>query len=360
MGDSSAATIPEFDQSTDSFLTLSPSVQVAQRPTYHLSPLQRKILGIIQFDAQLSIAEVAKIARSREGSVRYAIQALRDNDIIYRAPLIDLSRLGFSIHSLLFSLNTKDRYKIECVRKFLSSAPQVTFASEIGGKFQFGAAFVAKTPDGIVSFMQSLEDAIGDIILEKQVATHLRGADLRADYICQEKSSIRSIRFGSGGGTDKIDTIDHKILVAISSPDFTSVASIARSIGLPLSTVEFRLRRLEERRIILCYRNLICSGRLGVQRFWMTIVIKGSVNTFSEDFFNYCDTNPFIKYASSSVGGWDFDLAFDAPNGSTGSAIIEDINRAFGERIMNATTVPLFKTARFVAYPFVDHPDTYR
>ncbi len=348
-----------IEEPLGSYLTLSPSIAAAQMPRYDLTPLQRKIVGLIQFDARLSVAEIARTLTVREGSVRYAIQALRENQIIYFSPLIDLSKLGLTTHTLLFSLNTKDRDKIERARNFLSSAPQITYASEIGGKFQFASAFVSRTVSGIAQFMQLLEHSIGDILLEKQLATHLQTADFRADYISQERGRARSIRWGGSTDIEKIDRLDHLILSKISAANFVSFSSLARSIELPISTVEFRLKRMEDRGIILAYRNLICSGRLGAQRLWMSVVVKGSTGTFVEQFFRYCESNPFVRYASCSIGGWDFDIGFDAPTAPASSTIIEDITRGFGERLLHANTVPLFKTARYVAYPFDLHPESY-
>lgn len=323
---------------------------------FRLSPVQRKVLSAIQFNGHLSVPEITKILSSKESNVRYALATLRAKGIIYASPLIDLSLIGYSYHSLSFSVPPKNSEKMNKIREFLSSSPQVVSACETGGSFQFSVVYVANSPRGVDNFFDALEKKVGEVIREKQVATHIQLADYRSDYLYRDSFGERVFTWGASTNRIKLDEIDHQILSSTTDPDFISLAEISRRLKIPLSTIEYRLRKLENEKFIIGYRNLIRSEKLGAHRFWMTIVMRGSSASATERFFDYCHSNPFVRFASRTVGAWDFEMSFDAPHAAAAALIVQNFHDEFEGRIAAYNLIPVCLYHRVNTYPFIKCP----
>jgi Lrp/AsnC family leucine-responsive transcriptional regulator len=66
-----------------------------------------------------------------------------------------------------------------------------------------------------------------------------------------------------GIGWKKLDTIDRTILLALQKDCRISLHKIARKLGVPKSTVHYRVRRLEEGGVIEGYYARLSPARLG-------------------------------------------------------------------------------------------------
>lgn len=66
------------------------------------------------------------------------------------------------------------------------------------------------------------------------------------------------------GSPSKVDAVDRKLLLALSTDARTSLADLARLVGLSAPSVADRLRRLEERGVIKNYSVEIDPAALGL------------------------------------------------------------------------------------------------
>lgn len=325
--------------------------------TIRLSSTEYHVMSAIQFDGRLSVPEVARMINSKESAVRYAIDSLRAKQIVYFAPLIDLSLLGFTYYTVAVALASQESSKMEKVRAFIATSQHVVFAREVGGAFQFAITFVARSAHGVNAFCRELEKASGLNVKEKQLAIHLGMAVYRADYLFSKVYGGRECRWGEVEALEQIDQIDHLLLSGISAPNFSSLRDLARNSGVPVSTLEYRLKRLEQKRIVVCYRNIIRAFKLGVHRFWITIQTSEASDAMTKKFFSFCADNPYLRYAAKSIGAWDFELGFDAPTASFGLEIRQQLSDAFTDKILSLTTSNIFHTSRIANYPFMHLPE---
>ncbi len=342
--------VAKSKQTEGAFLSRLPSGIV------RLTSIEHHVLSAIQFDGRVSVAEIAKLINSKESTVRYAIDTLREKQIIYFAPLIDLTRLGFTYYTILFSLTSEESRRIEKIREFIAQSTQVIFAREIGGKYQFAITFVACSAMEVNNFCRGLEESAGELIKERQLAIHMDMAVYRADYLNSKLHGESFVAWGQERKKETIDEIDHIILRGINSPSFDSFKELARSNGIPVSTLEYRLKRLEQKQIILCYRNIIRAVKLGVHRFWVTIRTTEASDALTNKFFKFCQDNSHIRYATKALGPWDFDLGFDAPSAPAGLEIRQTISDSLGDKVVQMTTINVFQSYRVCNYPFLNNP----
>jgi DNA-binding Lrp family transcriptional regulator len=337
---------------------------VYPRPQYpaiqKLSEREFDVLGAIQFHARKPVSVIARELGMKDHVVRYALSRLREREIIHFAPLIDTYLLGFNQYSVLLSLSARHSGKVGAVRHFLATAPQTVFVSEGGGQYRFGVSLLARSPLGVDHFLSEFQEQHGRIIFEKQVTSHLSLADYRVDYLYKKKVEPAALTWGGKRDELKIDELDHYILRGLCSGKFESLSLFARQLEVPSSTLEHRIRALEEKKIIVGYRYLVDTQKLGAQRLWMSITMKGTSEHLTKQFFEFCENHPYVRFATRALGSWDFDIGIDGVDGNSQAQVVQSIYDTFQEHVASITTVPIFKFLKVCSYPFWEHPTEYR
>jgi DNA-binding Lrp family transcriptional regulator len=319
-----------------------------------LTSNERRALAAAHFNANEPVSTLAKHAGLSRHVFQYALDSLRERELIHFSPSINLFALGYQMHSLLFSLSTRKADATARVRRFLRSAQGVVFAVEHGGEFQFGVTLATKGLHDVEAFLAKLCASNQVEIFQKQFVSHLNIIDFRADYLFSryKKCGTRLLRIMLATSREDIDTLDKLILAEISSGKQKSCSEIGRALDVPATTVQFRVGRLEERKIITGYRFLIATHKLGVQRLWVALGLKSQSPRLVEALIDFCTRQKQVRYASSCLGAWDFDIGFDGCDGLEQSAFIQDLYDEFSAHIVRAQVSPIFDFLRVSPYPF--------
>lgn len=178
--------------------------------------------------------------------------------------------------------------------------------------------------------------------------------DYRPDHLYTgcKKLGQRSIVCELGNSAFAIDTLDHLILKAISADDFKNKSTVAKTLGIPIATLEFRLTRLTKHKIVVGHRLLIDTQRLGMQRMWIALAMKSLSTALVKRFFAFCEANPFVRYSSSALGAWDLDLGFDGSDDQNISAFLQHMYDEFSAEIADVRVTPIFRFLKVSPYPF--------
>ena len=109
-----------------------------------LSDKEKAILSVIQLDASLSNAEIAKRTGLWEHIVAYHIKYLQESRIIHPTVFVNIHKLGLSEYSVYFSIMGSKAEK-EALMKALGRSPSVAWFAETAGTYQLACTISAKT-----------------------------------------------------------------------------------------------------------------------------------------------------------------------------------------------------------------------
>jgi DNA-binding Lrp family transcriptional regulator len=132
-----------------------------------LTPRERKILHIAQFQADIPIHEIARQAGMREHTVRHCIGSLLSRGIVEPVTLINLTALGFTEYLLYFSLAPVSAERRRSILKTILETESVSWASRVSGEYQFAVLLVVKSQLEIRLFLERLSDQNGEIFGRK-------------------------------------------------------------------------------------------------------------------------------------------------------------------------------------------------
>jgi DNA-binding Lrp family transcriptional regulator len=133
------------------------------------------------------------------------------------------------------------------------------------------------------------------------------------------------------------------------------VAEIARATGMAASTVQYRLKRLNESGALLRRSLLVNYSALGFSMFEILVRCLGPAADVTKILRAFCKTSPGVKVLIRCFGDWDFKVSFCAKTLGEVLVFEESLQRALGAGLASSVIVPVrgaVKTGDFPAEDF--------
>lgn len=317
-----------------------------------LTDVDKKILSFIELQADMSVPDIAKSLNLRNHTVYYVINKLEREKIIKKVPFINMARLGYSDYYLFFSLSSHDSLQREKLVKYFKENRLVTWFVELGGEFQYIAALYVKNTVEFSIFLSELSERFGNLFFKKAFSLHTRFARFNRKYLSPGFDD-QVIETQSTEDTVSIESIDHKILEMMTVNADKSQEEIARLVGVPFSTLHYRLQILKKKKVLTNHLYFIDTPKLEVQAFELLIYTKGLDKGFPDQLFRFAKKHPHVVHFVQSIGTWDFELGIEVESMYDAAKIAEELYNKFGDIITTITTIPLFKQLKFRFYPSI-------
>lgn len=318
-----------------------------------LSPRDRSVLLHAQMQAEQPVSALRRSCPFQEHSIRYALQQARRNELIQPRCFIDLCRLGYSQFEVFFSLSATSRETGGQFIDALLHSQQVSFLGELGGDYQYGVNICAKNLREVSDFFDSLSEQYGEIFLEKAMAARMALFFFGNKYLADQKREVEQLHYRVRGDRVEIDQVDQSILYALANSSFPSRRQLAKQLSMPLSTLEYRIKRLEERKVIVGYYYHVDPSMLGMQSYMLLVCVKGINRRLKESFFEFCKSHPNIVILIHCLGNWDFEVVIDVANSHDIIAVTQQLREELGIALHFIKVLPFFNYLKVAEYPFL-------
>ncbi|MBX7145520.1 MAG: Lrp/AsnC family transcriptional regulator [Oligoflexia bacterium] len=318
-----------------------------------ISPIQAKILSLIELAPDASAREIAEQVKARPSTVAYNLQQLKSRSIIHRSVVINPFVLGLNYVAVFFAARFKDNdRRREFVRK-LTVNKQVSWLGALAGEFHFGLTFLISNLRQIHTTLGPLIDESGAELTEKLLAPRLNFSFLSRQWglpVTRGRPSLTIASSDSKLNID-IDEIDRKLLTTLGSDAGLSGRSIASKIGLPASTTERRLASLHERGIIAGFRMSIDSAQLGFSSYRILLTAPSLSASSRRSITEFAHTQPAVVMLVESLGAWDYELLIEVQSQAELRTFMESLMDSIGVSFQRVTVLAELEDLKFSAWP---------
>jgi DNA-binding Lrp family transcriptional regulator len=318
-----------------------------------LSVLERHILYLVLMDAKASVTEVARRLGCRDHHVRYALLKFRDSGVISRRMMIDVFRLGFSRHAYYVSLSSEGQKRREEIVEFLVRDPCTTVVLEVGGEYDLFVAIVARSSVALSQFGQSLSQKFGGLFSRKDVAVTVRHSVFGEKLLVDDEKLFMESFYEATAEHVEVDDLDDRLLSALSLSSTGASSSLARSLGVPVSTVDYRMKRLLNDGVICGDMHEIRGELIGLTNYLVLVGMKGVSKELEMRFHAFARRHPNIPHLSYEVGHWDFMMGVAVTNQSDLNNLVERIRVEFGESLATVKSFSMFRARKVRDYPVI-------
>ena len=110
----------------------------------------------------------------------------------------------------------------------------------------------------------------------------------------------------------KLDLKDKKILYALNENARQSCSRIAKKVGLSVEVVNYRIKKLENEKIITNYQLITNLSKLGILQFKICLSLQHIKSFDLNQIIKTLKEKPEIKWIVSCNGNWDLIISAEA------------------------------------------------
>ncbi|MFN8390369.1 MAG: winged helix-turn-helix transcriptional regulator [Bdellovibrionota bacterium] len=317
-----------------------------------LTDKERDIFSVAQLAPRLSVNELRSYCGYRDHTIRYHLQRGLEDGLLIPRCFVNLNLLGYMQFEVYFSLSANNPQARQLLLKALCESERVSWMGEVGGDFQYGANICARSLAEVTQFFDSLSTTFGHLVLDREIAVRVSLDYFGNKYLSEKNRPRSSLSYAVTENRVDIDELDHRILRELmkNSPLIRRV--LAQNLGLPLSTLEHRLKKLEQSGVIVGYYYLIDPARIGMQSFLFLVGVKGMNAKLRGELSAFAAGHPNVVVFINTIGSWDIELAVEVETARQSVEISEALQTRFGPAIRFMKVLPSFGYPKVLEYPF--------
>jgi DNA-binding Lrp family transcriptional regulator len=146
----------------------------------------------------------------------------------------------------------------------------------------------------------------------------------------------------------KLDVKDKKILEQLQKNARQTIAEIAKKTRLPRDVVIYRIKKMEENKVIRAHHTMLNPSMLGYPLY--SYVYFSCYNLKLEEeskFINYLKVHKNIIYVAKNSGKYDFTIGICAKDYLGFDEIIREVRQKFIDVIKEITITPIIQEYKF-------------
>lgn len=152
----------------------------------------------------------------------------------------------------------------------------------------------------------------------------------------------------SKGEKVKLDPKDKKIIRELQKNCRQTIAEIAKATKLPRDLVIYRIKRMEQNKVIRSHHTMLNPSKLGYSLY--SYVFFSSYNLKPEEeikLINYLKAHKQIVYVAKNSGEFDFTIGLCAKDYLDFDEVIRSIRQKFPDLIKEIKTTPVIQEYKF-------------
>ena len=313
---------------------------------------ESRVLRFVENNALADIASIASATGLKTTAVQYLLRTLKDRGVLgAKRAHINKYRLGLCDFTLYFSLGGENDQGREELLQQLVNSPLVTWITELGGSYQYAAAVYATSVIEVRELFDQINTQQRSHFIRKMLSVRTDRRILGRAYLAPDIPCEKEFTAGGHCVERELKETDRVLISHLGNNPFYSIRALSRELGMPFSTVERSLHRLEEDRIISGYYYLMNLDALGVHVYKLNISVRGLTNVLSKELLEFSREQPRVVNFIECIGEWDFELTLEAASPQAIRPITSALYERFGDHLTTVASVPILDFVKYSTVP---------
>jgi Lrp/AsnC family leucine-responsive transcriptional regulator len=318
-----------------------------------LDKLDRRLLRELDRNSRQSFASLAARLRISAETARYRVNSLVQSGVISRFfTVVDAGKLGSSVHKVLLKLHNVDEKRVQEIIKFLVTNPAVNWVVRFDGIYDLGFTIWTTKLVELSRFLDELKNRYSPFLTRLSLATNIEADFLVRDYFADGmRREEKQAAYTTPQAELQVDSLDRKILNALSRNPRAPATEIAAAAGVTSETIQQRIRRLERNRVITGYRIVVDSAVLEEFNYYLLVYLNYVSRSEIERFEKFCRGHPLVTYVIKALGEWDYELNIEAPAVAVYRDFMMELTRDFSGIVRDHIGIPVGRIYKFTIMP---------
>lgn len=290
-----------------------------------LTARERDVFALLEFDLESDAAVIAKNLRTPAATVNYTLRKLVDRGIIRPRCFINSFKLGLHDVGFFFSLSEQSQASRQKLIRRFKEDPAVAYFGSVLGDYQYVAVILCRGLSEFSAIVARLTGDQGEIVSDKSIIPRLSVKRFARKYINPRLASKAILAHESDGPRYEFDQTDEKLIMTLGNNPYQSLRALAREAGLPLATVDRRVKQLRASGVIQGFFYDLNVAKLGIQSFRLLVRVHGLSCAVHQKVIELCRKHPLVVYLIEVLGSWDFEIGIETSDPRNISSFIGEL-----------------------------------
>jgi len=315
----------------------------------------RKILYQLDLNARQTDSEIAKKAGLSREAVHYRIeQMLKKGYINYFMTILNSMKLGYDWYRTFFKFQNLTIKKEEEIIAWLKQ--HASWITKVEGKWDLNTGIFCKNVYEFRDIIDQFLLEYNEYIESYEVAIVTRMWHYHRDYLLDKEqktthAEIMGFANKEKRQTETIDKKDYAILALLLKNARMKTIDIARKLKTTEMIVRYRMKKLQQRGIILGYRSFLNMNKLGYRYFKVHIRLHQLNPTRKKTILEYIHHHAHTVYTTELVGGADIETEFQVQSNEELHKYLKDLRMQFGDIIRDYEFMEYTQEYKFTYLP---------
>ncbi len=316
-----------------------------------LDTKDKKLLLALDMDARTPDSSIAKIVGLSKQLTNYRIKRLEKQEVILSYyPIIDHTKLGLQLYRIALKLENLTKEKEQEMMGYLKD--HAGWMVSVLGNWDVWMAVYTKNEFEFMKFWYDFYEKYGNYVENRWISLMTKFFNFERSFIHPEKKN-RDKKFiiGDKPGIIPIDNTDSKILQELTKNARQTSLELSKKINQTERVTRYRIKKLENQKIILGYRPFINTSLLGLKYYKLFISLKETKKQDLQKIRTYITQNPNVVYNTEALGGYDFEIEVHFPDSQELAQFRSNLREAFPTNIKNITYLEYIKEHKITYFP---------
>ena len=285
----------------------------------------KKMLSRLDTDCRMPISKLSKEIGLSRDAVLYRMKKLeREGLITGHHAIVDFSRLGYKMYRYMIKLYAIQKQEYEALLKVLNDSKEVFWIGETDGFIDLTIGIWTKSSEELNNFCNLVSGKFRKFIKKEFINEVVSYSYLHRKYF--EKRTFSEWKIASNE-KEKFDDIDLKIILILSTNARTPLIEISEKVNLDSSSLIYRIKQLEKKKIILGYKAEINLEKIERELYSVKCYLSNS--TKKGELILYLHSQNAVTNFTEAIGGWDLEFDMEISSNEEYHRIVRDLKEKF-------------------------------
>lgn len=299
-----------------------------------LDKADRTILAELDKNCRIPSTMLAKRVHKSRQAVDYRINHLVKEGIIRFQASFNPHKMGYKIYKIYLKLKNVPAEK-QRLFTYLKNSGKVYWMGECSGTWDLIFGVFARDDYDFFDLKSEFISEFNSIIVEEEGQMLLDVRQFQKMYFT-DRISEPTI-FAGELVSNKLDALDSTILKELVNDGRISLVDLADKVKSTVMIVKGRMKKLEQKGVIIQYRIGVDLNKLGLELYKSIIKLDRYAKEDEKRLFAYLSKIPNIQYYIRNI--WSIEPEFVVSNFQEYYRIIEDLKKEFPQVIRTVDSV---------------------
>lgn len=300
----------------------------------------KKILFELDKNARLPLTVIGRKVGLSQEVVFHRVNKLQERGIIKRfQTVVAISKLGYIAPKVYLQLQDINKKKYQELHDYLLYNPSVFWFGICQGRWDLIIAYWGKNNFEFGKLVDDLLHKFSPYILERQITMGKKTLLYNRRWLYHDKLDPMETGFGDEAGNIALDHMDMEILKCLANNARLPITELARVLKTTTNVIHYRIKRLEEEKIISGYKFALDTHQLGYEVCKAFIYLKSITEKRRKQLIEFCKLHQNVINIVICVGSWDMEIEFEVKNFDEFYDVMNEIKEKFHDIIKNYESV---------------------